>query len=324
LLVKKLIIAALALVVAAPLTAATAGPEQAQLRVVVCHKTKSAANPYTRIVVTTNAARRAHLAHPGDIVPAGGPCPRTRLTATSGGTAIAAPLVGVAERPEPGDADGTGAATIRVRRNQGEVCFRLAVEGIGAAAAAHIHRGDATVAGPVAVTLRTPNAAGQSSGCVAAPRSLVNQILTNRAGFYVNVHTSDFPGGAVRGQLGASSNVRLLSADLTGAAEVPPADANGRGVGRVRFQEGDTQVCFTLSAQSIRLPAAAAHIHRGVAGQNGPVVVAFVPPDANGVSRGCATASATLIGEILANPAGFYVNVHTSQFPGGAVRGQLG
>ena len=37
----------------------------------------------------------------------------------------------------------------------------------------------------------------------------------------------------------------------------------------------------------------------------------------------CASAEASLISEIAQNPAGFYVNVHTSDFPGGAVRGQL-
>ncbi len=33
--------------------------------------------------------------------------------------------------------------------------------------------------------------------------------------------------------------------------------------------------------------------------------------------------SATLLAEIAANPADYYVNVHNTRFPGGAVRGQL-
>jgi hypothetical protein len=38
----------------------------------------------------------------------------------------------------------------------------------------------------------------------------------------------------------------------------------------------------------------------------------------------CATASASLIADILANPADYYVNVHTKEHPAGAIRSQLG
>jgi hypothetical protein len=34
--------------------------------------------------------------------------------------------------------------------------------------------------------------------------------------------------------------------------------------------------------------------------------------------------TAQLIGEIAANPSGYYVNLHNARFPGGAIRGQLG
>ena len=47
-------------------------------------------------------------------------------------------------------------------------------------------------------------------------------------------------------------------------------------------------------------------------------------PDASGVSSGCTTTAQTLIDEILANPANFYLNVHTTDFPAGAVRSALG
>jgi hypothetical protein len=55
---------------------------------------------------------------------------------------------------------------------------------------------------------------------------------------------------------------------------------------------------------------------------NGPIVVDFVAP--NPTSQACTTVALALAAEIKANPAGFYVNVHTGDFPGGAVRGQLG
>ena len=57
---------------------------------------------------------------------------------------------------------------------------------------------------------------------------------------------------------------------------------------------------------------------------NGPVVVPFTAPGADGNSSGCAAADPALIDEILGNLPGFYVNVHTKEHPGGAIRAQLG
>ena len=114
-----------------------------------------------------------------------------------------------------------------------------------------------------------------------------------------------------------------FSATLTGAAEAPgPGDTDGSGRAAVAFQ-ADVDVCFTITAANITLPAAAAHIHRGAEGVAGPIVVPLQPPAANGGVDGCTTGDRAILSEIMANPAAFYVNVHTSDFPQGAIRGQL-
>ena len=66
----------------------------------------------------------------------------------------------------------------------------------------------------------------------------------------------------------------------------------------------------------------AAHIHTGGPGENGPPVVPMKAPE-GGSSGGCETITAEVAAALLANPGGYYVNVHTSTFPGGAIRGQL-
>ena len=114
-----------------------------------------------------------------------------------------------------------------------------------------------------------------------------------------------------------------FEATLTGAAEVPnPGDTDGSGRAAIAFQ-ADVDVCFTITASNITLPAAAAHIHEGGPGVAGPIVVPLQPPDASGRVEGCTTGDRDVLSRIMANPAGFYVNVHTTDFPGGAVRGQL-
>ena len=113
-----------------------------------------------------------------------------------------------------------------------------------------------------------------------------------------------------------------LEAALTGAAEVPgPGDPDGSGEVEITLNAATGTVCWELEVEDIA-PATAAHIHVAPAGVAGPVVVPLSPPT-TGESSGCTTASPALIAAILANPAGYYVNVHNAGFPAGAVRGQL-
>ncbi len=310
-----LLIAALGALTVA-LTSANARTDQARS---ICHRTGSATKPYVKLRVTARQLR-AHTNHPADIIPApAGACPKT-LLAVNGGTAFNITMTGNVESPA-GDPVATGTATVRLRAGQGQVCYRVSADNLGGAAVAmHIHKGAAGTAGPVVIPLATPNADGKAAGCAGVSRALVGQILASPAGYYLNVHTAAFPGGAVRGQLNGTSAAdagTTISLDLKGTSE--PA-ASGSAV--LRFLSG--QVCYRLVARNVTLPTTAAHIHKGAASVNGPVVVPFDAPGADGTSTGCTTADAALVADILANRAGYYVNVHTKEHPAGAIRSQLG
>ena len=77
-----------------------------------------------------------------------------------------------------------------------------------------------------------------------------------------------------------------------------------------------------------------AHIHTGVAGVSGGVLVNTGLSAATGIAigangtgtltlNGVGLTDVTVINNIIANPAGFYFNVHSTLNPGGVVRGQL-
>jgi CHRD domain-containing protein len=56
------------------------------------------------------------------------------------------------------------------------------------------------------------------------------------------------------------------------------SEPNATGTAVVRLRTDAPMVCYRLHAANITLPAVAAHIHRGAASVNGPVVVPFTPP----------------------------------------------
>jgi hypothetical protein len=117
---------------------------------------------------------------------------------------------------------------------------------------------------------------------------------------------------------------------LSGANEFPgPGDPNGTGQAVIKVSGSKSTVCVKLKkVTGLTLPATMAHIHVGHAGTAGLIVVPLAPPTGKkatspGKSKTCATVNATLLNGLLTNPTNYYVNVHTSDFPNGAIRAQL-
>lgn len=120
----------------------------------------------------------------------------------------------------------------------------------------------------------------------------------------------------------AAEGGRPLSTDLTGAEEVPPADPDGTGEAELKVNSGLGEICYHITVANLDGTVTAAHIHKAPAGVNGPIVVPLVPP-VDGSIEACASVDRALAKDIRNNPGAYYVNVHTTIFPGGAVRGQL-
>lgn len=123
----------------------------------------------------------------------------------------------------------------------------------------------------------------------------------------------------------AANAVQRFELTMTGAEEAPgPGDPDGSGTATFTFNRGLEQVCFTLEVQDILLPTIGAHIHVAPPGEPGPIVIPLTAPGADGTSSGCVSADRELIKAITKDPGSYYVNVHTTDFPAGAVRAQLG
>ena len=134
---------------------------------------------------------------------------------------------------------------------------------------------------------------------------------------------------AVAGAAAADDGGRPLSTAMTGAEEAPgPGDPHATGQAVLTLNQGQNEVCFDISWADIDGEVFAGHIHVGPAGSPGPIVVTLFTGSFAGtdsVSGGVETVDAELIKAIRHDPSASYVNVHSRpNFPGGAVRGQLG
>jgi CHRD domain len=153
---------------------------------------------------------------------------------------------------------------------------------------------------------------------------------------------------ATAGQSSSSSG-KEFSARLTGDKEVPPVDTDATGRIRLTANSQQDVLDYQLSVSNLNGVATGAHIHRGSAGTNGPIVAnlnihgtfagASASASAGGgsamtsTSTGGTITSADLKGPLagkqvsdlikLIEDGKAYVNVHTRQHTNGEIRGQL-
>jgi hypothetical protein len=133
----------------------------------------------------------------------------------------------------------------------------------------------------------------------------------------------------------AQQLVHGLDADLTGRGTsnfttkgpvIQPGgrhgDKNGSGTAQVALITSEDRLCYSLEASDIE-PATEAHIHEGTASERGPAVVTLDPPPKDRTSSGCTDVNPALLRNLLEKPQRYYVDVHSKDFPQGAIRGQL-
>jgi Cu/Zn superoxide dismutase len=123
----------------------------------------------------------------------------------------------------------------------------------------------------------------------------------------------------------AAAKVKRLEANMTGAQENPATDPDAAGTAKLRLNAAKKRVCFTIRVNSAVHDVFAAHIHAGNKGVNGDVLVPLINGRAPGPKfTGCTkNVARSVIRAILRHPRRYYVNVHTTDFANGEIRGQL-
>ena len=121
-------------------------------------------------------------------------------------TELEAKLKGKNEVPGPGSQKGKGEIHVFVKPTKKKLCFDFEVSKLDPLIAGHIHKGAADVAGPVKVPLFEDSqgleGTGSYEGCVKnVKKKLMKKIAAKPEKYYANIHTEEYPDGAIRGQL---------------------------------------------------------------------------------------------------------------------------
>jgi hypothetical protein len=138
-----------------------------------------------------------------------------------------------------------------------------------------------------------------------------------------------------------ASTAKNFRTHLTGDQEVPANDSKAQGQAIFQVRADGAEVHYKLIVANIE-NVTQAHIHLGAPGENGGVVAwlypsgppaQLIPGRTNGVLAEGVITQANLVGSLAGQPlaalidllasGGVYVNVHTSQFPPGEIRGDL-
>jgi Cu/Zn superoxide dismutase len=226
-------------------------------------------------------------------------------------------LVGQNENP-PVTTDAVALATVYFGAEKNSARINVTAKGLsGPITGVHIHEGDPGTNGPVIIPL---NNVGNRIQMEVNNLSPIDLISLMNGGTYVNIHTAANPAGEIRGQLGLEQDLTFL-ASLNGGEEVPEVITGGLGLAVIHYTIG--QLAFDIDAQLTGLSTeiTGVHLHSGVPGENGPVIVDLGDLlDGNRISGRMEASVETLLAIFSGN---VYINVHTMDHPAGEIRGQL-
>ncbi len=117
--------------------------------------------------------------------------------------------------------------------------------------------------------------------------------------------------------------ILVYEAFLAGVNETPPNASPGTGFGTVTLDDAMDMFTVDMTWQGLGAPATAAHIHGpGAPGVAAPVIFPFtIVAGTSGHFMGTFAINAMQLDWLQTGL--LYMNIHTANFPGGEIRGQL-
>jgi len=114
-----------------------------------------------------------------------------------------------------------------------------------------------------------------------------------------------------------------FSVSMDGLTENPPNASPGYGAGTVVMNNAQTQITYYIPFASLLAPRIASHIHGPASPtMNASVIIPLIGTAAtSGSLSGVAACTARQAAIMLHDSS--YVNIHTSPYPGGEIRGNL-
>jgi hypothetical protein len=220
--------------------------------------------------------------------------------------------------------EGHAVARFNMQADMDTVVYDVLLDSLtGPATMAHLHWGDPTETGGIAVDLTASISGNRIAGSFSmadGPDSLLTHML--EGGLYVNVHTAANPDGEIRGQVYRYWR-EGYSFDMTGAQEVPAVTttAQGGGIASVDRDQTNAHIMYVTTAADVSMT----HLHLGIAGENGGVIHDLTADLAdNGVfAYWTAAEDFTVANSVQFRSDSLYANVHTAAVSSGEVRGQV-
>jgi hypothetical protein len=247
---------------------------------------------------------------------------RAQLTLTDvNSTFLSGRLQGAQETP-PDSSKATGSAYALVDKATDSVFVTGTYTGLTKASTlAHVHLQNPGTAGNVLFPIYHSFATkGAVHAMAAVSTTAADSIIAG--GSYVNIHTSTYPAGEIRGQLLNNTGVRYLAGNLSGKNSTPPNASAARGTVIATYNTQTKIIQLAGDYQHLTDSVTVAHIHHGAPGVAGPIIIDLTTTgDSTGAITGSAQFPDSLVNELFAG--NMYVNVHSKKYPDGEIRTQL-
>lgn len=226
----------------------------------------------------------------------------------------------------PAASAGTGSGDVFFNPATSTFTYSITIGGLtGPVTAAHVHTGGLGVAGGILFNLT----GGPTVWSGTSPVLTAGQVTALKtSGLYFNWHTAAFPGGEIRGQIEASGTPWFVDAPecstwwtkATAAKETPPNPSPATATGKFTLNAAG-QIDYVVNFSGLTGAFTASHLHLGLPGVAGPIIFTLFQTSPGVLSGNTVALSDAQVAEL--RNGRYYLNIHSTTFPGGEIRGQV-